>query len=92
MTLVTAFGFERSPWLWVALVVGGIVGAILVAVIFDWALILLSSLLGASLIMEGLRLPSPYPWLGVLILVVIGVMIQAGIRRNEQQSPNQKRA
>jgi len=72
-------------------IVGGIAGAILVAVVFDWALILLSSLVGASAIMEGLKLANPYAWIGLLVLCVIGVLVQAGIKRRETTGKDEPR-
>jgi ammonia channel protein AmtB len=91
-TLAGAVGFERGAGFWTALVVGGVTGAILVAVTFDWALIFLSSLAGGSAIMEGLGAPLPYAWIGVLMLCIVGVLIQTAIKQNERGRPPEKRA
>jgi len=57
--------------------VGGIVGAVALYLLFDWALIILSSLIGATFIIEALGLRSVYaPGLALVILVAVGVMIQ----------------
>jgi Domain of unknown function (DUF4203) len=89
--VVAAVGLDRSLLLWVAVIVGGIAGAVLVAVVFDWALILLSSLVGASAVMEGLKLANPYAWIGLLVLCVIGVLVQAGIKRGEKKDSPPRR-
>jgi hypothetical protein len=44
--------------------------------------------------MEALQLQNPYAWLGVLILCVIGVLVQVGIKTRESQpadAPAQRR-
>jgi len=49
------------------------------AALFDWAIIILSVLLGADLIVSGLSIPSSiYYWLIFLVLIVIGIVVQAG--------------
>ena len=90
-TLVGALGIERGVWFWAALVIGGVAGAILVAVTFDWALIFLSSLAGGSAIMERLDVPNPYAWIGVFTLCIVGVLIQTAIKRNERGRPPERR-
>lgn len=87
LILAAALGFDKGLGFWIAVIVGGLIGATLVAVVFDWALILLSSFVGASTIMEAIQsqahAPNPYAWLGLLVLLVIGVIVQAGIKRRE---------
>lgn len=96
LVVAAAFGFDKGLGFWIAVAIGGIIGASLVAVIFDWALILLSSLVGASIIMEALNLQNPYAWLGLLILCVVGVLVQAGIKTREGKTaesvPQQRRS
>lgn len=94
LVAAAAFGLDKGLGFWVAVVVGGVIGAVLVAVVFDWALILLSSLVGASTIMEAVHLQNPYAWIGVLVLLVIGVLVQAGIKRGEgkPESGTQRRS
>src|SRR5512137_3055380 len=41
---------------WLIILIGGIIGIILMYIIFEWALITLSSLAGAILIVQGLKL------------------------------------
>lgn len=62
---------------WVFLIAAAIVGALLMAVVFRWALMILTSLAGAHLI--GQWLPLPRPWLAAAYaaLVVIGVAVQS---------------
>lgn len=61
---------------WLYLIAAGIAGALLMAIVFRWALVLLTSLAGAHLI--GQWLPLPRGWLAAAYaaLVVIGVAVQ----------------
>jgi hypothetical protein len=54
LTLASKSG--REDLVWVAFVVGGIIGAVLVLLLFDWALIVLSAMTGAILIAESVPL------------------------------------
>jgi hypothetical protein len=59
--------------------VGGLVAAMLALWLFEGALILLSSLAGASLIVDSLALGSGTRSLALVGLTVLGIAIQAGI-------------
>jgi len=65
-------------------IIGGIVGAVLLFVFFDWGLIVLSSLSGASLIVHGIRFQHPAIPLLFAILVVAGILVQAGIKHRSR--------
>jgi len=66
------------PWVsWVSFLVGGILGAVLVALLFDWALIALSSLAGAALVVQAFELGSLPALLLFAGLAVLGVIVQA---------------
>lgn len=83
--IVNLFGLELAGFSWLAFIVGGILGAILMTATFDWALIILSSLAGASLISDavaGGRAVYPVVYIAVLVL---GVIIQAAIMRQEKR-------
>jgi hypothetical protein len=66
-------------WAWAAYVVGGIIGAVLVLILFDWALIILSSLAGAVLITQHLHLGSLTAGILTLALLTLGMIIQASL-------------
>lgn len=78
--LAVSLGMTIASGNWVIYIIGGIVGLILVAAIFDWAIIILSVLLGTEIIMTFLRSSvSAYYWLVFLGLVLVGLAVQAGI-------------
>lgn len=60
-----------------AFIVGGVIGVILVGMFLGWALISLSSLAGAALIVDALGLDAGLGTLVFVILVVVGVVFQA---------------
>jgi Domain of unknown function (DUF4203) len=66
---------------WLAFIAGGVVGAILLLLIFDWALIVISSLLGASFIIQ--QIPHQPSMNGILltVLVIGGIAVQAQMMR-----------
>ncbi len=87
-----AVGWSAVAWLlgWQAmmlkpgqilvLAVAGVVAAVLAVVVFDFALIFYSSLAGASLIVEYVRLHHPFTgdvrMVALVVLVVIGIAVQ----------------
>jgi hypothetical protein len=62
---------------WIFLIAAAILGALLMAIVFRWALILLTSLAGAHLIGEWLPLPRGWLAAAYAALVVIGVSVQS---------------
>ena len=72
---------------WVIYLAGGIIGAALVAALFDWALVVLSSLTGAGLMVDGFaRSFSLFSeWINIftfVFLCVIGMGVQFASMRN----------
>ncbi len=78
--LVEAFRFltlDATGYIWLIFLIGGLLGAVLTGLVFDWALIVLSALVGASLLLQTLPLESLPASLVLVTLVVIGVVVQA---------------
>jgi Domain of unknown function (DUF4203) len=65
---------------WVAFVIGGVIGAVLLLLIFDWALIVISSMLGAAFIVEATA-QNPLRSLLFIALVIAGIAVQASLMR-----------
>src|SRR2546430_13824111 len=64
--------------------VGGIIAALLLLVLFDWALFVVSSLIGAHLIQSTIVLPPSGSTILFIGLAILGMMIQAAsLRRSE---------
>jgi len=60
----------------VVALIGGIVGSVALYLLFDWTLIILSSLAGATFILEGLGWRFPYASLLFVVLIAAGVIFQ----------------
>jgi MFS family permease len=79
-TLAASLGLTLSAGYWVIYIIGGVIGLLLVAALFDWAIIFLSALLGAQIIMPFLSIPASLAyWLVLLGLLVVGILVQAVI-------------
>jgi hypothetical protein len=61
---------------WLVYLVGGLVGALLVVRLFDWALIVLSVLLGAALLVQALAVGADARSLLFVVLVAVGLVVQ----------------
>ncbi len=81
--LVPVLSINLGTFLWLAVIIGGIIGAVLASTMFDWALILLSSAIGASVITNHLTLPQPFPLVLLVALFIMGVIIQGNIKGKE---------
>lgn len=79
MRLTTDAGWA-APMPLVAFVVVGLLAAILAALLFEWALIILSSLTGASLIIQPLALAAGAQLIVWVVLLAIGIVVQARLR------------
>lgn len=84
--LAAMLGLDFGGFGWIIYVIGGILGVILVSLLFDWALITLSSLAGASLVVQGLFPQSGIGGLIFFIIFVIGLVIQGSVLRYERQT------
>jgi hypothetical protein len=83
-------GLDANPIRIAAFIIGGILGAILVVWLFNWALIGISSVAGASMIVSGVFLrPADRPLL-LLGLVILGLLIQGFVFLREGASPKSK--
>lgn len=80
MRLAFLWGHELHP---AAVLLSGVVGAVLLYIFFDWALIALSSAAGAGLILEGVP-GLPIPDLGLFwMLTILGIVIQTLLMRKK---------
>jgi hypothetical protein len=81
--IAAAFFIHYGQHSTIIFLIGGIVGAILLLVLFDWALIVVSSLIGAHLIVfqGAITLPSSGATILFLGLAVVGIIVQAASLR-----------
>ena len=91
---VVLHGSGAQQMLWFAGIIGGVIGAIVISVFFDWALIFLSSLAGALLVVEAF-LPAWHARntaagssaLIFIVLSVCGVLVQSRMLSSRRALP-----
>src|SRR5213082_64184 len=82
--IAAAFFVHYAQYSTFIFLVGGVIGAILLLVLFDWALIVVSSLIGAHLIQSAIVLPASGSTIVFIALTIISIVIQAAsLRRSE---------
>jgi hypothetical protein len=72
-----AFFIHSAQYYTIIFLVGGIIGTFLLLAVFDWALIVVSSLVGAHLIQSAIVLPPTGSTLVFVGLAIIGILVQA---------------
>jgi len=83
--LAGLFGLDTGVIYWALFVIGGIGGALLISMFFDLALVWLSSLAGASLIVGAFSLDNPWRVILFLVLLFIGVIAQTRQKKEEKK-------
>jgi hypothetical protein len=86
LILFDQFAGLSSHMVWLPYIIGGIIGAIVLFFIFDWALIFLSTLTGATLIVQMVAFT---PWVEItlfLALVLLGIIFQAKTMPGERRA------
>jgi hypothetical protein len=79
--IVAAFLVNLTPYYWITFVIGGIIGAVLLLALFDWALIFFSAIVGAYLIQSAVTLPSTGSAILFIALAAVGFFVQAAAIR-----------
>jgi hypothetical protein len=85
LALAAAFLTNHAHYSTVTFIIGGILGAILLLALFDWALIIFSSIEGARLIADAVHLPSSGTTVLVVVLAIFGILAQAMMFRSRQR-------
>ena len=86
IALASAFLVNHERYDIVTFIIGGILGAILLLALFDWALILFSSIEGAHLIQSAIPLPPTGTTILLVALVVVGIAVQASVLRGSRRA------
>ena len=85
LALAAAFLADHAHYSTITFVIGGILGAILLLALFDWALIIFSSIEGARLIGDAVHLPSSGTTVLIVVLAIFGILVQAMMFRSRQR-------
>lgn len=90
LNLINLLGVRLDQLIWLPYLIGGIIGMLLLFFIFDWALIFISALAGASMIIQVLSL-NPGMEIGLyLALVIFGLIIQTVLYRTSASLKEKK--
>jgi len=73
--MVSNFNLGMPDWL--LFLLGGIVGIVLILVLFDWALVILSASLGAYLLVALFKMDSFMSLIAFTFLFLVGVFVQS---------------
>lgn len=79
------FAHQSLPW-WLPFVIGGVLGALLLSFLFDWAMIILSSLTGAFLITQALTIDTSMHLGLIVVLAIVGVIVQVKMKLGKGKS------
>ena len=85
LALAAAFLANHAHYSTITFVIGGILGAILLLALFDWALIVFSSIEGARLIADAVHLPSAGTTVLIVVLAILGIIVQSMMFRSRQR-------
>jgi hypothetical protein len=84
LTALNFLGFQlTSVPTWLIFLIGGIIGLVLMMALFDWTLVVLSSLTGASLVVQAVRLNPELSAVLFVGLLIVGLVVQARLLRRE---------
>lgn len=83
--LLAFFEVGSGDFNWISFIIGGVIGTIFAVVLFDWALIVLSSLFGAILIGSVWENPSALINFLVLVLFLVGIGVQASLMYRQRK-------
>lgn len=76
-------GWGEPLWVWALGLAAGVLGSYLTRTVFEVALVVLSSVMGAMLVLEALQRPADQVSPLLLILVVAGIVIQYATGRSK---------
>jgi hypothetical protein len=86
-TFTSLLGLNEGLLYWVLFAIGGMIGLLLVMFLFDWALIILTSLAGASLIVQSMVADTGPGGIVFIGLFLLGVLIQGLVLMREETPP-----
>jgi hypothetical protein len=85
LSLAGLIGLDQGVIVWVIYLIGGIGGAIIIGMFFDWTVIILSSLGGAALIVNAFSMDGLARIVTLIGLVVFGIVIQASQMQKDKK-------
>jgi hypothetical protein len=88
LQVLNAFDLQVSNWTWLIFIVGGLLGMALISALFEWTLILLTSVIGSILITQSALLPDVSRLLVFVIAFFFGISVQIYMQVTERHENN----
>ena len=85
ITLLDYIDWSPDGYTIILAIIGGLIGVSLIFVLFDWSLIILTSLAGASMIVQSLQYKPSINTALFIVLLILGLTIQ-GIMLSQEQN------
>lgn len=79
------FDIQLGGWSWLVFILGGLLGMGLLSALFEWMLIILSTLIGAILLVQSSLVPEGSRTIVFLLALVLGLGIQITILIGEKR-------
>jgi hypothetical protein len=91
VALLDALQLPVTDYRWVVFILGGLVGILIVKMLFDLSLVIISSAAGAILISRAIGLDGAKSLIILLVLIIAGVVVQSvrGKPKPATPAPNQ---
>ncbi len=91
VALVDALQLPVSEYRWVVFILGGLIGIMIVKMLFDFSLVIISSAAGAILITRAVQMDGAKSLIILLVLIIAGVVVQSvrGKPKPAAPTPNQ---
>ncbi len=86
-TLCLPFAADLATGIWWLAILGAVLGFCFAAFLFDAAVMVVSSIVGAVLILGSVELPKLYETWGFLVLFCVGTMVQSrqkGVKKSDE--------
>jgi Domain of unknown function (DUF4203) len=87
----TVLHVQGDAVMWIAFAVGGLLGALLTVMLLDPALIIMSSLAGATAVSQNVSLDPPARTALFVVLLVMGIAVQVGQYTRETKPQRSQR-
>jgi len=85
LTVIAAQSLGAGGTSMILPIVGGVIGALVAVLLMDWAIIVLSCLVGAGTIVAQLQLSPKGSAIAFAVLVMIGILLQAKLMERSQE-------
>jgi len=89
MTALRGWEMQSPDSSWISFLIGGAIGALLMYAVFNWALIILSSISGAHLIVHPFALQHQVAAIAFIVLAMIGILTQGKILGSSKPPPSE---